>query len=325
VEFTGNPIFSDFFKIFQKHLKYQLYFEKPSQAHVIFTGKDKSKILGAYFRVGIGNLVVLPYVDYNFDQFTKAKKDKKGGQQKYWTPEAGKFGNSLVAKLVQIDRDLRQDSEKTPPPEWSQAIDYSTKKETLLRDSIIAENEKISKINQQIKKLEKELSEEQVLKDLLFEKGKVLEHAVNTALRILGYQSENFNDGNLEIDHVITSPDGGRFIGECEGRDSSAISIDKFRQLEENIQSDLQREEVEEPALGILFGNGFRLTKPEDRAEQFTTKCLSSAKRGTILIRTSDLYKVARYLSENKDDEYAKECREAILAGKGSIVNFPSK
>lgn len=159
---------------------------------------------------------------------------------------------------------------------------------------------------------------------MLYEKGKALENAINRAFRILGYTSENFNDGTLEIDHVIISPEGERFIGECEGKDTSAISIDKFRQLEENIQSDLQREEVEAPAIGILFGNGFRLTKPEDRSEQFTTKCLNSAKRGTILIRTPDLYKVAKYLSENKDDEYAKACRDAILAGKGSIVNFPN-
>lgn len=325
IEFIKNPVFADFYKIFGKDLKYELYFEKPENARVIFTGKDKNKILGAYFNAGAGHLVVLPYVDYDRNKFTKEQKGKDGKKQQYWTALAIKFGNMLVAKFIQIDRDLSQDSVKTPPPEWSQAKEYSTKKELQIENSITTENEKLSKINQQIKKLEKELVEERVLKDLLFEKGKALELAVNTALKILGYQSENFNDGNLEIDHVITSPEGERFIGECEGKDTSAISIDKFRQLEENIQTDLQREEIEEPATGILFGNGFRLTKPEDRAEQFTTKCLSSAKRGTILIRATDLYKVARYLSENKDDKYAEACRNAIIAGKGSVVSFPSQ
>lgn len=325
IEFTKNPIFADFYKIFGKDLKYELYSEKPENARVIFTGKDKNKILGAYFKMGAGNLVVLPYVDYDRNKFTKGVKGKDGKKQLHWTAPAIKFGNMLVAKFIQIDRDLSQDSVKTPPPEWSLAKEFSTSKEIRLQDSIIAENEKISKIKEQIQSLEKELVEEQILKDLLYEKGKALENAVNTALKILGYKSENFNDGNLEIDHVITSPEGKRFIGECEGKDSSAISIDKFRQLAENIQTDLQRDEVEDPAIGILFGNGFRLIKPEERTEQFTTKCLNSAKRGTILIRTVDLYLVAKYLKENTDEKYAKSCREAILASVGSIVKFPPK
>jgi hypothetical protein len=41
----------------------------------------------------------------------------------------------------------------------------------------------------------------------------------------------------------------------------------------DNIQADLQREETEKPATGILFGNGFRLVRPKDRPEQFTQKC----------------------------------------------------
>ena len=64
-------------------------------------------------------------------------------------------------------------------------------------------------------------------------------------MEILGYKAENYNDGNLELDHIVTSPEGDRFIGEAEGKDTSAINIDKFRQLAVNIQEDLQRDEVE--------------------------------------------------------------------------------
>ena len=162
------------------------------------------------------------------------------------------------------------------------------------------------------------------LKDLLFEKGKRFENAIKIALETLGYKAENYNDGNLELDHVITSPEGERFIGEAEGKDTSAINIDKFRQLSVNIQEDLQRDEIESPATGILFGNGFRLTKPSERSEQFTTKCMNTAKSSNcILIRSTDLFRVAKYIQESKDTKFANSCRDNIKNSVGKIVEFP--
>lgn len=144
-------------------------------------------------------------------------------------------------------------------------------------------------------------------------------------LELLGYKAENYNDGILELDHIITSPDGDRFIGEAEGKDTSAINIDKFRQLAVNIQEDLQRDEVENSATGILFGNGFRLTKPSERAEQFTTKCINTAKSSNcVLVRTTDLFNVAKYAKESKDENFAKSCRDAIKNSVGKIVDFPT-
>jgi hypothetical protein len=63
--FTGNSLFSDFYDKFKKNLEYRLYIENSSEAQVIFTGKDKTKILGAIFKIKNGNLVVLPYISYN--------------------------------------------------------------------------------------------------------------------------------------------------------------------------------------------------------------------------------------------------------------------
>jgi hypothetical protein len=114
-----------------------------------------------------------------------------------------------------------------------------------------------------------------------------------------------------------------RFIGECEGKDNSPVNIDKLRQLGDNIQADLQREGVEKPATGVLFGNGFRLTAPKERPEQFTQKCLASAKRGTILIRTMDLYQVVRYIQRTNDEAYKRQCRDAIVKSLGGVVELP--
>lgn len=97
------------------------------------------------------------------------------------------------------------------------------------------------------------------------------------------------------------------------------------RQLESNIGEDFEREEIEHPAKGILFGNGYRLTAPEARPEQFTQKSLTNAARlGSSLIRTTDLYPIALYLLDNpKDDAFKTACMTAIESTAGGIVEFP--
>lgn len=321
IEFSGNPLFGDFYKKFKKNLEYQLYIENSTGAQVIFTGKDKTKILGAIFKVKGGNLIVLPYINYDEEKFIEIKgKDKK----EYWTKEAMQFGQSLVKTLIDIDKALHKNRERTPPPDWTNEVDFQLAQEQILKKDIEKKTKEIEKLILQKNELLTKIDEETKLRDLLFEKGKILENAISIALEILGYKAENYNDGNLELDHVIISPEGDRFIGEAEGKDTSAINIDKLRQLATNIQEDLQREEVENPATGILFGNGFRLTKPSERAEQFTTKCINTAKSlNYVLVRTTDLFRVAKYIKESKDKNFAKKCRGAIKNSVGKIVDFP--
>jgi hypothetical protein len=141
----------------------------------------------------------------------------------------------------------------------------------------------------------------------------------------MGYQAENYDDGDLELDQVIISPEKTRFIGECEGKDNKDINITKFRQLVDSLNADFAREEINERALGILFGNPERLTSPERRKLDFTKKCQNGAKRENIaLVRTVDLFFVSKYLKENKDPDFQKKCRDAIINGLGKIVEFPT-
>ena len=324
VEFSGNPTFSDFYEKFGKDLEYQLYIENPSGAQIIFTGKDKTKILGAIYKIKNGHLVVLPFIKYDEEKFTEYRG--KGKEKKeYWTKEATQFGKSLTKALVDIDKALRKGGDKTPPPDWTNEADFYLAQEQVLQKDVEKKTKEIEKLILQKNELLTKIDEEIKLRGLLFEKGKILENAIGIALKILGYKAENYNDGNLELDHIITSPEGDRFIGEAEGKDTSAINIDKFRQLATNIQEDLQRDEVENPAIGILFGNGFRLTKPSERAEQFTTKCINTAKSSNcVLLRTADLFRVAKYTKELKDENFAKSCRDMIKDSLGKIVEFPT-
>ena len=90
------------------------------------------------------------------------------------------------------------------------------------------------------------------------------------------------------------------------------------------LNEDFQREEVEEKAFGLLFGNPQRLINPEDREFDFTDKCKRGAQREKIgLINTADLFDVARYLSENQDEPFKIVCRNIIKENLGQIIKFP--
>jgi hypothetical protein len=317
VVFKGNPVFATFFREFKKYLRFECYLND-EVVRPLFVTKTGAKPIGAIFNVGKGHLVLIPPIEYDRKKFIKGK-----GEKEYWTKEALAFGNRLVKIIFDIDKGLRSESQETPPPSWVKDSEFALPRETVLLREIDVVHEQRQRLKEKELALQVDLKNERKLKNLLFETGKLLEAAVILALRVLGYSAENFRDGDLEFDQVIKSPEGDRFIGECEGRDSAAVNIDKFRQLAENIQADLQREEIEKPATGILFGNGFRLTRPKDRAEQFTAKCLSSAKRDTVLIRTPDLYPIVRYIQETNDEDYKKACRDSIFACVGRIVEFP--
>lgn len=319
IVFTGDSTFAILWNEFKTLLRYECYLNEKVE-RPIFVTKTGERPVGAVFRVGKGHLVVLPFVDFDLREFFKTRKDGRA----YWKADAIQFGSKLVKILLDVDKSLRSEGAETPMPAWAEEREFVSSEEARIRKEINDAAKEIDTLRLRKSSLEAELKGTQALKNLLFGTGKPLEGAVIKSLRALGYSAENYDDGDLELDQVIVSPEGERLIGECEGKDNAAVNIDKFRQLAENIQADLQREEVSKPAVGILFGNGFRLTAPKDRQEQFTTKCLASAKRETILVRTTDLYPVVQYLRETNDRVYAKACREAIRAAVGGIVNFPA-
>jgi hypothetical protein len=164
-----------------------------------------------------------------------------------------------------------------------------------------------------------------VLKQLLYATGTELETAVLEALRILGFRAAQFKEGESEFDAVFESEEG-RFLGEAEGKETKAINIDKLSQLERNISEDFARDDVSEPAKGVLFGNAYRLAPLSGRPTFFTEKCLSGARRtGIALVRTPDLFEVAMYVQESGDAEYARSAREAIRNTVGMVVVFPDR
>lgn len=316
-----DPAFKSLYDVISESVEYRIVFEDPTSIRTVFAAKDGTAVGGVVkFQDRPGSLVLLPYFDFEADEFSETSDEG----ETVWSNKALNISYALITQIVAVDRMLKSSAELTPPPEWLTGF---ARPKTV--DEIEAD---VAKIDAQMGELRRQ-RDEQMLKrvdvleysHLLYETGKPLESAIEKVLTLLGYAVETLRIGDLEIDHVIVGPSGSRMIGESEGKDSSAIDISKFRQLESNIGEDFERDEVEQPAKGLLFGNGFRLSAPAVRAEQFTQKSLTNAGRlGSALIRTADLYSVAVHLLNHpNDDVFRAACRAAIEDTAGGIVRFP--
>ena len=118
IKFSGDKTFIVFDKNFGNNLEYQLYIENTKTNQVVYTGKDNTKTLGCVFKIGKGHLVLLPKLNITQADFTEIKTEKDGEEREFWSKKGLAFGNNLISCLIDIDRKLREDSDKTPPPEW---------------------------------------------------------------------------------------------------------------------------------------------------------------------------------------------------------------
>lgn len=299
-----------------------------SQYEVILTGekipatlltRSGDKPVGAIYRnkTSNGALVLLPNIDFYPEDFCTEGKE---GQD--WTDKAFQFAARLIGSIVALDRALKSSGELTPEPPWAQASDFELISERDLRGQLLQLERQLENLQQSKESLLDQIKQRGRLRHLLYEKGHALESAIIDALRLLGFAASPYKDSESEFDVVFESTEG-RLIGEAEGKDNKAINVDKLRQLAMNIHEDLQRESVDKPAKGVLFGCAYRLAPLGERSTPFTEKCITAAKASsTALVPTPDLFRVARYLSDCQDDAFAATCRAAIISGVG-LVAFP--
>lgn len=312
---SNSQIFKPFLDAFKDELKFEAHIEDLESEEVITT-KSGDKVLGGVFGHLNGKVIVLPDITDFGSKYYNVHDE--------WSAHGLKQGKKLIQAIVQIENSFKNTETKTPTPGWVQEKEYNLAKAEKTKSDILKANQDLEKLTDKILELEEVVKSQEVLKDLLFETGSSLENSVIRALEILDYTAENYDDGVLELDQVITSPEGQRFIGECEGKDKKSIDIQKLRQLMDSLNEDFARDEVEDKAYGILFGNPHRLLPLEERGEPFTKKCLNGAEREKIaLVQSIDLFTVARYLSEHKNAAFKKKCRAAIEKAKGGIVTFP--
>jgi len=313
-------VFAQYWDAFGEYSPYEVTVES-NVSRVLLMTKAGEKTVGATLSFKKGAVHLLPPLLLEEGASRSAKQSGK----RVGRSETVAFSKRLVATLVALDDAIRVGSKQTPAPHWAQSAEHQLEKERQLEVNSTDITARIRALQIELEEVSQKRQDAGNLRRLLYGQGPELEKAIIEALSYLGFKAEAFKDHESEFDAVFVSPDGMRFLGEAEGKDSSAVNVDKFSQLERNIQEDYAKEGTTEFARGVLFGNAYRFTPPNQRQESFTPKCLSSAKRsGVALIRTPDLFAVARYLSGADDPAFAAQCREAITAGAGSIVVFPT-
>jgi len=314
-------ILTEYWAKFADASSYDVYFDCKSVTPLLITRTGNKTVGGISQNVmgATGALILLPILKYDKAKFTQTKEGKD-----YWTKEAAIFGENLHIAFREIDKILGTARQLTPPPDWVREPHYRLSIERELESSITGLGKQLEELQKQRADLSSTLGKAGTLRRLLFEKGVALEEAILEALDILGLKAQRFKNAESEFDAVFEWK-GRRFIGEAEGKDSKAIAIDKMSQLERNLNEDFAREEVKDYAKGILFGNAFRLQQPSERPGFFTEKCASAAVRiKSALVRTPDLFLVAKYVKESGDSTYGEECIEAILRAEGTVVEFPT-
>ena len=331
-------ILATYWHEFGEYSRYECYIDN-FKGSALLTTQTGEKTVGGILRQPSwkGTLIFLPPPDLSAAaegraESLKAQQRKKSASNSTASGESNRrraeaaVVRQYIAALIALDRAARSATAYTPPPGWSQQPRYMLLREIQLHKQVTENAEEIKKLQVHRKLLDEALQNAQQLKWLLYEKGKPLERAILTALRVLGYEAENLKDSDSEFDAVMLDPCGARLIGEAEGKDDKAISVDKLDQLDRNIREDFARQDEATAtyAKGVLFGNGYRLSTPEDRAECFTAKCLIAAKRSRIsVVRTPDLIEIAHYLDDSPDEEFAEACRRVLLENDGEIVVFP--
>lgn len=309
-----------YWKEFGSNSEYEAFLEGGKFPDVLLKTAAGDRVVGAAIRKGRGALILLPPLRYDHDSFVRLNKQEKEWE---WTKEAIAYGKRLAGALSSIAAALRSDGEVTPPPPWTSATEYRLDAEAVLETAIAEKTRLIAELQAERQVLQQKLDEVGSLRALLYESGRPLERAVIEALRLMGFTGERFTNADSEFDVVFCGPEG-RFLGEIEGKDNRPVNVEKFSQLERNINDDFGRDDVQEHAKGVLFANGFRLSAIEDRGEEFTEKCMAGARRlGIALVRTRDLFVPGRYLQATGDGLYAEECRRAIYQTAGAVVSFP--
>lgn len=312
----NSELISSYWQDFGDRSTYKVILENDLPACLVT--KHGNKTVGAIIRSknSDGAIVLVPDIDFYSSEFLA------GEDMDEWTENARIFGAKLLKSLVSLEKAIRRSGELTPEPEWATDDIFKLSIEKEITQELLRIESRLLTIQTEKEQVVEKLKQHGRLRNLLFEKGKPLEYSIHDALKILGFEVTQFDDGVSEFDVVFESKEG-RLIGEAEGKDNNAISIEKLRQIALNVHEDLRRDEIDEPAKGVLFGNAYRLKPLTERADPFTAKCISSATASsTALIFTPDLFSVAKYLSNKKDARFATRCRKLILSTVGR-VKFP--
>lgn len=288
--------FSQFFFAFKNEIEYQAYFDidgtNKSEYFILNKAHRPIASIGTFLN---GIIVNLPNLNGKVDE------------------------NKFLGVIRQCSQKFFKNNSQTPPPEWVQKYKLNGEKE--IEQTLKILKNRIQKLRLEKEEIEKNQIQLTKYKLLLFEQGTDLEEVVLEAFKLFGFNAVNRKSADMEHDIVFDSKEG-RGVAEIEGKDKDSIHISKLDQLNRAVDEDFYL--TDEYPQGVLIGNHFRLTNPEERGEAFTEKVHIVAKKKSFgLLHTYEIFKAVNYLINSPDDEKFKlNCRNAILKTAGEEIRL---
>jgi len=217
--------------------------------------------------------------------------------------------NKMAGILMSCIKNALNMPQLDSPPSW--IGNYSLPGEDELMRNLEALKEKEKELEKEKKELKKEDDRLNLLKALLYGKGKyVLEPAVREAFRILGFAVQDRETYEEKYD-LLAIEGEILVIGEVEGSEHQ-IDVKKYRQLLDYFTNvTLQGKKCK----GLLIGNGFLDQEPCARPPQFSEEVVRGCRSQNFCrITTFELYKaVKKVLSSHGDDKAKEKIKKAII------------
>lgn len=92
-------------------------------SEILIRSQTGEKIVGAAVYSSGGALLYLPPLKLDHEELLK-EEEGEDGVEVLWTDDALRFGKRLLATLAAMAESLKQVSQITPPPEWTQNSDF---------------------------------------------------------------------------------------------------------------------------------------------------------------------------------------------------------
>lgn len=285
--------FASYFNDFDNQLYYKAYLDEARTPYYFEDFRALAKTYGGFpvaftFELDGGQVVFLPPIE---------------------NPDPKKLADVLLGCILTN----RGTIEQTEPPPWLSNYKASVPGLLQLEQKIETHTVELQKLTAQLDDLGEQKAEKEKYLKLLYEQGKFqLEPVVRDAFSLLGFTVTDVEPS----DGLLQSTEGTALL-EVEGKDDSAIKIDKYRQLLDYVVDD--ERETQEAKKGILVGNGFRLKDPKERGEQFTQRAADGgAGSHFCLISTDTLFHLACQVLEKPDNGQLKsQIRTRLLTTDG--------
>lgn len=291
---SASP-YAPFIDGYRQWFHYRAYFserwpEFASGAHV-FSRSVGSAAVGVEFRHGPGRIVFLP-----------AMFEVPAGDPRF----------KLASTLLECLRSSVHEAPAGEVPDWTSEIELPGL--TALQQAEDEAARRLQEADQQHSEAQARRNQVARYRSLLWQEGRWgLELVVRDAFHLLGFTV------NFDLDRPAElQADGVTAFLEVEGATDQVVEYPYFR-LQKRLERDLL--ETRQPKKGIIVVNGFRLTPPGERGQQYTDALrVASENYRYALLTTRQLLELVRAALSDNSDESLRQLRSRVLATDGPML-----